>query len=164
MFENSPYIVHPRRLSDVIALLQVMGIYRYANRKIERWERTIGRVPVSANNWAQIMTEHPEFFRLKGDLASLVWRRSYDKAFDPDTGKTYSAEELETIDALPEEKQPNLTRQALTPDQITALIDSAIKIHAAAIAYSQELRWRVPILAGILGILLGAFLNGYRVR
>lgn len=101
------------------------------------------------------MTDHPEFFRLKDGLAILVWRRSYDKSFDPDAGKAYTAEELERLEALPEEQQPSLTRQALTPDQITALIDSAIKIHAAAIAYSQELRWRVPVLAGILVSFLG---------
>lgn len=162
MAESSPYIEHPKRLTDVIALLQVMGAYRYANRKIENWEKTIGRPPVSAKTWTQVMTDHPEFFRLKDGLAILVWRRSYDKSFDPDAGKAYTAEELERIESLPEEQQPSLTRQALTPDQITALIESAIKIHAAAIAYSQELRWRVPVLAGILGVLLGAVLNGYR--
>ena len=162
MAEKSPYIEHPKRLSDVIALLQVMGTYRYANRKIEMWEKTIGRLPVSAKTWTQVMTDHPEFFRLKDGLAILVWRRSYDRTFDPDTGKSYATEELEKFEALPEEQQPSLTRQTLTPDQITALVDFAIKIHAAAIAYSQELRWRIPVLAGILGVLLGAVLNGYK--
>lgn len=164
MTELSPYIEHPKRLADVIALLQIMGTYRYANRRVESWEKTIGRSPVSAETWDQVIGEHPEFFRLKDGLAILVWRRSYDRSFDPDAGKAYTAEELERHESLPEEQQPSLTRQALTPDQITALIDSAIKMHAAAIAYSQEQRWRVPVLAGILGVLLGAFLNGYRTH
>lgn len=164
MTEKSPYIEHPRRLSDVIALLQIMGSYRYATRKIDRWEKTIGREPVSGKNWTQVISEHPEFFRLKDDLASLVWRRTYDKLFAPDTRTAYTQEELDKIDALPEEEQPRLTRQTLTAEQTTALIDSAIKIHTAAIAFNQELRWRVPILTGILGALLGAFMNGYKFK
>jgi len=162
MAQISPYIEHPKRLTDVIALLQVMGTYRYANRKIENWEKTMGRSPVSAKTWSKVIDEHPEFFRLKDGLAILMWRRSYDRTFDPDTGKTYTTEDLEKFEALPEEDQPSLTRQALSPSQIATLIESAIKIHAAAIAHSQEMRWRVPVLAGILGILLGAVLNGYK--
>jgi hypothetical protein len=160
---TSPYIQHPKRLADVIALVQVMGAYRFANRKVENWEKTIGRPPVSAKTWMGVMDEHPEFFRLKDGLAILVWRRAYDKTFDPDANKTYTAEELDNLEQLPEAEQPSLTRQTLAPTQITALVDSAIKMHAAAVAHSQEQRWRVPVLAGILGILLGAILNGYKV-
>jgi len=140
-----------------------MGAYRYANRKVESWEKIIGRSPVSARSWIELINDHPEFFRLKDGLAILVWRRAYDRSFDPDANKAYSAEELEKLEQVPEEEQPSLTRPVLTPTQITALIDSAIKMHAAAVAHSQEQRWRVPVLAGFLGILLGVILNGYKV-
>lgn len=146
----------------MVALLQVMGAYRYANRKVENWEKTIGRAPVSGRAWREVFEDHPEFFRLKDGLAVLVWRRAFDRSFDPEAAKQYTDEELEKLEALPEEQQPSLTRQVLTPAQITTLIDSAIKIHAAAVAHSQEQRWRVPVLAAILGILLGAILNGYK--
>jgi hypothetical protein len=159
----SPYINHPKRLADVIALLQVMGAYKYANRKVESWETTIGRPPVSSESWARLIEDHPEFFRLKNGLAILVWRRAYDRSYGPDANKAFSTDELESFDQLPEDERPDLTRPVLTSNQITALIDSAIKMHAAAVAHSQEQRWRVPVLAGVLGILLGAIVNGYKV-
>ena len=164
MSENSPYIEHPKRLSDVIALLQIMGSYPYANRKVEKWEKTIGRSPVSGTDWTEVLNAHPEFFRVKDGLAILLWRRAYDRTFNPIDGKTYSSEELEKMETLPEEEQIALTRQTLTSDQVATLIDSAIKIHAAAIAFNTENRWRIPVLVGILGILAGAFINGYKAH
>lgn len=159
---TSPYIGHPKRLADVIALLQVMGAYKFASRKVENWEKIIGGPPVSAKSWIALIEDHPEFFRLKDGSAMLVWRRAYDKSFVRDANMAYTREELEKVETLPQAQQPKLTRPALTPTQITALIDSAIKMHAAAVAHSQEQRWRVPVLAGILGILLGAVLHGYK--
>lgn len=59
---QSPYLSHQHRLADVVAAIQVMGIYSYSARTIDSWAEILGQKPRSASSWGSIFNEHPEFF------------------------------------------------------------------------------------------------------
>lgn len=154
--KQSAYLKRPSRLSDVVAALQVMGTYKFSSRKIEDWEGSIGRAPASASAWIEVFQEHPEFFRIKDGWISLVWRRASEKTFDTMTGKELTKEEFDRL--TPEERR-KFSRAPLTPDQVTALIEVAIKLQSQAISRRSELRWWVPLLVGSIGVAVGALLK-----
>jgi hypothetical protein len=154
--KQSAYIKRPSRLSDVVASLQVMGTYKFASRKIDNWEESMGRAPSSASTWLEVFSDHPEFFCIKDEWISLIWRRASEKTFDTRTGKELTKEEVEQL--TPEEKK-KISRAPLTPDQVTALIEVAIKLQSQAISRRTELRWWVPLLVGAVGLAVGALLK-----
>lgn len=153
---QSSYLKKGNRLADVVAALQVMGTYKFASREIQAWEKSIGRSPSSASSWLEIFSDHPEFFRIKDKWVSLVWRRASEKTYDTRSGKEITPEE---VAALPKNENLRISRAPLSPDQVTALIEVAIKIHAQAIARRAELRWWVPVLVGAIGIAIGALIK-----
>jgi hypothetical protein len=154
--KQSPYLTHHSRLADIVAALQVLGTYKFASRKPPEWENSIGRAPTSANNWLQVFSEHPEFFRIRDEWVSLVWRRSSERVFD-----TRSGQELpkETVDAMTDEERKKISRAPLSAEQVTALIEVAIKLQTQAITRRAELRWWVPLLIGAIGIAIGALIK-----
>jgi hypothetical protein len=154
--KQSKYLTHSDRLSDVIAAIQVMSTYKFANRTADKWENSIGRDPKSSAAWLTIFEDHPEFFRVADGSVSLVWRRAYERVYDTVTGNELSAKEIQTLD---DKQRSDLSRAPLTPEQTTALIEVAIKLQNQAIARRQELRWWVPVIVGSLGILIGALLK-----
>lgn len=154
--KQSPYLKRGNRLADVVAALQVMGTYKFASRELQAWEKSIGRPPSSASGWLEVFSDHPEFFRIKDKWVSLVWRRASEKAYDTRSGKELSPEELE---AVPDGERSKISRAPLSSDQVTSLIEVAIKIHTQAIARRAELRWWVPVLVGAIGIAIGALIK-----
>lgn len=153
---QSKYLAHPDRLSDVIAAIQVMSTYKFANRTVDKWENSIGRAPKSSAAWLTIFEDHPEFFRVADGYISLVWRRAYERVYDTILGRDLSTQEIQVLD---DESRNKLSRAPLTAEQTTALIEVAIKLQNQAIARRQELRWWVPVIVGILGVLVGALLK-----
>lgn len=151
----SPYLSHGRRLSDLLAALQVMGTYRWATRKSQEWTKMLGPVK-SADNWEEIFSQHTEFFRVNGEWVSLRWRHGYDRIYSADLGRELEADEIKT---LSKEENENLSRRPLTPEQIEALLKTAIELHTREIAYTQERRWLTPFLFALLGAILGAILK-----
>lgn len=98
------------RLQDIIGALQIMGSYKKYKMPAEKWAEKIENPPLSANNWEKIFNDHPEFFRKNDkDLYSLMWRRG-----------------------LPHDVESSY-RVALTGDQISSLVDTAIRLHANAL-------------------------------
>lgn len=154
--KQSAYLKRPSRLSDVVASLQVMGTYKFASRRIKDWEGSIGRSPSSASTWLEVFVEHPEFFRIKDEWISLVWRRASEKTFNTRSGKELAKEDVDKM--TPEEKR-KVSRAPLTPDQVTALIEVAIKLQSQAISRRSELRWWVPLLIGAVGVAIGGLLK-----
>jgi ABC-type phosphate/phosphonate transport system permease subunit len=150
---KSPYL-KDGRLSDIIAAIQAMGVYPWAGRK--EWEKTLDTAK-SAENWKDLFSEHPEFFRLSGEWTTLRWRYTYDKTYDARSHRELNAEEIDKL--LPDEKD-KLTHKPLDAGQIEALIRVAIELHSRAIAQEQEGRWWKPVwitaLMGFLGALIGA--------
>ncbi len=153
---QSPYLADADRLADVVAMLQVMGTYKFASREVDKWTESLGRPPLSATNWRQVFEQHPEFFRIRDGLVSLVWRRASERLYDTVTGKEITRTEA---DALSEDAREKLSRAPLTPEQVTSLIEVAIKLQTQAISRRQELRWWVPVLVGAIGVAIGALLK-----
>lgn len=153
---QSPYLEHQARLADVIAALQVMSTYKFASRHTPDWEKSIGRAPLSSETWGSVFLEHPEFFRVKDEWASLVWRRASEKLFDTHGGREISKEEF---DKLLEDQRRKISRAPLSAEQTTALVEVAIKLQTQAISRRSELRWWLPVLIGAIGIAIGALIK-----
>jgi hypothetical protein len=150
---ESPYLKN-RRLEDIIAAIQAMGVNPWAGSK--DWGKKLGD-PLSADTWDAIFSQHPEFFRRSEGWATLRWRYTYDKTYNAPKHRDLSAEEINQL--TPDEKE-NLTHKPLTADQIETLIKTAIELHSRAIAYQEEMRWWKPVwisgLLAVLGALIGA--------
>ena len=156
MFKHSPYLESSKRLADVMAAIQYLATHKFGSRTVENWSGSIGSSPKSADSWKTLFEEHPEFFRVKEGYVALVWRRANQKNFNMDTGKTHSKEQIK---ALSSDEKKLITRKPLEPAQTEALLNSAIQMHAAAIAHKKEFRWWIPLIASLLGVVVGAILK-----
>jgi len=154
---RGPYS-NSKRLADVIAAIQFLGIYKFYKLKVEDWADRIGVEPVSAREWLTIFKDHPEFFRVgpSEKKVSLVWRRAYQKRFDVDTEQLITREEYRSRDA---KAQSRVTRAPLEDTQIATLVRTAIDLNDREMAHQREARWWIPIAAGLIGIVLGTFLD-----
>lgn len=163
--QDSPYLRKPGRLGDVVTALLVMGTYKFDSQTPERWHEIINARPKSADSWSDVFNEHSEFFRTEFSQpnkykVSLVWRRARNWSWDTKTQKEIAQVELDNPTIWPEEKKNNqITRRPLTPEETTALIEIANNMQTQAIARRAELRWWVPVVFGLIGILVGALLN-----
>ena len=77
---DSPYL-KVGRLGDVLAALQFLARYKDYDLTDEELREKIAASPTSAASWAEVLTEHPEFFRQSehGKDFSLVLRRTNSK-------------------------------------------------------------------------------------
>ncbi len=168
--KSSPYLSHPKRLADVIAAIQFLGIYKFHKLEIEKWGKRIGSDPVSAPNWQEVFREHPEFFRMVREddppipeavgsserKVSLVWRRAYQKRFDVDAEELITRAEYRSRD---KQARSRVSRAPLEDAQIATLVRTALDLHDRQIAQRRESRWWMPMVTGMGGILLGALLT-----
>jgi len=152
---SAPYLSHGRRLADVLAALQVLGSYTFSSCKQSTWAEKLG-MPLSAEAWAVVFEEHPEFFRVNGEWVTLRWRHGYDRIFAHEHRRELSSDE---ISVLTEEQRANLTRRSLTSEEIGVLMKTAIELHTREIAHSQERRWLTPLLFALLGTIVGVVLQ-----
>ena len=163
---ESPYLSKPGRLGDVVAAICVMGTYKFDNMPPEIWRKHIGANPNSATSWEEVFNEHTDFFRTeysekdKTNKVSLVWRRARNFSWDTKTQKEISQVELDDPILWPKDKkEKEITRKPLKAEETTALIEIANQMQTQAIARRAELRWWVPVVFGLIGILVGAFAN-----
>jgi len=155
---ESPYLKDPERLGDVVAALQVMATYKYDNNLPEEWKNAIGSSPKSATSWSDVFNEHSSFFRTdENGKVSLVWRRSRQWSWDNESGAILTKKELDRLSE--DEKKKRIAREPLTPDQTAKLIEIAINMQTQEIARRAELRWWIPVLAGLVGVVLGVLLK-----
>ncbi|MCG3115996.1 MAG: hypothetical protein LLH30_09985 [Candidatus Manganitrophus sp. SA1] len=54
----------PERLSDVLALIQVLALDQYTHRSESGLQKELQGLPRSSDNWSTVALEHPEFFRV----------------------------------------------------------------------------------------------------
>ena len=150
---SGPYLRAPGRLQEVLAAIQVLGVYEYAAREPDRWENRLGGPPKSAGSCRELFGEHPEFFTSDGEhQAALVWRRSFPRDYDTTTTERVSVELRESMKSVmrPSDGQLRLTRPPLNIEQIEVLCNLAVSLHEREIQHRQELRWW---FAGVLGII-----------
>jgi hypothetical protein len=156
--KSSPYLKSDRRLGDVIAAIQALGIYRFYLCSFKTWSKQISGDETQAEHWKTVFVEHPEFFRLdpKKQKAGLVLRRQRRIRYDTQSEKLITKA---AYSALDEEGRKKISREPLTPDQINALIDVAIKIHSRASEQSRDRRWWFVPLMAFLGAIGGALIG-----
>ncbi len=152
---TSPYIRNPNRLADLIAAIQVLGSYRCASRQLQKWEKRLGRDPVSATNWETIFKQHPEFFTIQGGDVSAVWRRSRERKYDTYTNRSVSREEaLRLTEQENESGKKRLSRPPLSTEEISKLVDIAINLHEQEIKHGQERRWWISAVLAVIGLII----------
>jgi hypothetical protein len=143
----------PERLADVMALIQVLALHKYAERSAGGLERELQGPARSAKSesesWKFIAKEHPEFFRVlvdgeeKNDV-SLVARHVLTRK------EVKVGEKVEWL------------RDQLSPEFVGTLLDAAVDIHDRQVRRSERWSYLVPIwVALILGIfgLIGALVR-----
>jgi hypothetical protein len=155
--QKSPYLL-PTRLADVIAAIQVMGTYKFYKLPFDKWADRISGDEEKGEYWRGVFVEHPEFFRLDSarEKASLVWRRQYPKRYDVDSGRLLSKDEYYQLN---DERRDRVSRNPLTPDDIKALIETAIDLHSRVLEQHKESRWWVNTLTGAVGGLVVAIIS-----
>jgi hypothetical protein len=156
--KTSPYLKYENRLAEVIASIQVMGTYKFYKLDFIGWADRISGDTSEADKWEKIFIEHPEFFRIDQTKkkASLVWRRNYPKNFNVDTRSEVSKEDFLS---LPNEEKARISRNPLSNDDISMLIESAISLHSRALQDRQDKRWWIPIAIGLIAGIVSFFFN-----
>lgn len=154
---DSPYIKNENRLSDVIAAIQVMAVYKFYKLSFEEWADRIVGDKSKAEYWKKVFNDHPEFFRLDQSRtkASLVWRRSYPKNFNVDTRQTISSGEYIN---LSDQDKARISRSTLTNNDIQTLITSAINLSSIAEESKKNKDWWKPAMFALLGVILGSLI------
>jgi hypothetical protein len=155
-FSKSPYLKNAARLADLIAAIQVMGTYRFASRNLSKWEKRLGRKPVSAETWMTIFQEHSEFFTVQEQNVSLVWRRSKERNYDTFERRLLSRDEAMVLAADdPEVDAVRLSRPPLDTAEISKLVDIAVSVHEREINHQQERRWWFAAVMAVIGLFVG---------
>lgn len=142
-------------MADVIAAIQVLGVYKFYKCDFAEWSDRISGDPTKENHWRTVFENHPEFFRLdsKRERASLVWRRQHQKLFDVDRANSISRAEFDVLD---DEGKKRISRLPLSSEEIATLVDAAINLHQRLLENRKDQRWFVTALIGLLGVALGA--------
>jgi len=155
--KNLPYLIDSR-LGDVIGVIQVLGSTQWHAIKPEHWARYFGEPHSEPREWKPVFEQHPEFFQIEknGDVA-LRWRFAYPRTYDPRKNIDYTPEQRD-LELTPEERE-KLHRRPLSAEQVDALMNVAIELHARQVAQHQESRWWIPIVTSLVGALVGAVLG-----
>lgn len=169
MRTKSPYLTDARRLPDVIAALQLIGAAHRPERKISDWSIELSRSDKKEeiDRWTAVFKDHPEFFlvyKLDDDpaLKAALRLRYTNKLHDAMTHKDYTPEEKEKLDKAARDR---LTTRPLSGDMITAMANTAIALHASAVAELSARRWWIPVLTaflGFVGAVLGSMLGAHK--
>jgi len=155
---SNPYTDHRNRLADVIAAIQVMGIYKFYKLDFSSWADRIEADKTKGKYWKNIFEQHPEFFRIdtQRKRASLVWRRNYQKLYDVDKDAIISKHAYKS---LSEEQKQRISRSPLTNADISTLLNTAINLHSREIEHKKDSRWWISGIIGLLGVLIGAIIK-----
>jgi hypothetical protein len=155
---TSPYLADDNRLADVIAAIQTMGAHPLYKQDFAEWSDRICGDESRAEYWRKVFIEHPEFFRVDStkEYVSLVLRRQRPKVVNIDDGTTCTYAQFR---ALPREKQDRYNRPSLNADELEALIDVAINLHARATERARDRRALVPSVLAFLGAVAGTLLT-----
>jgi hypothetical protein len=127
----------PHRLSDVIRLITVLSLDKWAFRQIASIKVALRGDPESLATWKDVADAHPEFFRPNGaedHIALLI--RSYRPENEDDQ------------------------RAPLSIPETQKLIDVAISLHEKEIEGMQRNSHWVPIIVAIIA-LLGVLASAY---
>ena len=124
----------PNRLSDVLALIQVLALDRHSHRSETGLQDELQGPPRSGADWASLAYEHAEFFRVsKGDspTISLVARH-----------------------VTPRNEQEI---RVLSPDYAARLLQLAVELHDREMRRAQSWHVYIPLVVAITAGLFTVF-------
>ena len=153
MTEN-PYLKDDR-LADVISAITALGTYKFYKMDFAGWSDRISGSVANAKHWKTVFAEHREFFRIdsKGERASLVWRRQKPKTFNVDTLNEILPKDVKNLNT---QEILRYSRTPLAASEVAALIDTAIRLHEAALSRRESNRWLVTLITGFIGAVVGS--------
>jgi hypothetical protein len=122
----------PGRLSDVLALIQVLALDEHSHRSEPGVKQELQGNPSSSDSWVTLAKEHPEFFRVKAEgehVLALIARH-----------------------VMP--KSPAGIREM--PDELTySLLKTAIDLHDRQVSVAEKWKNFVPLWAALIGGIFG---------
>ncbi|WP_108882338.1 N-carbamoyl-L-amino acid amidohydrolase [Anderseniella sp. Alg231-50] len=152
---RNPYL-KAGRLADVIAAITALGNYPYYKLSFDKWAEKIVNDPGQAGKWQAVFAEHPEFFRISGDKASLVWRRQFRKLFHT---KHMGEVTREEFDAMSQEEKERISRRPLSSGELGTLIETTVNLHQRALEQKVASRYWIPLATASLAF-LGSLVGG----
>ncbi len=124
----------PERLTDVMALIQVLALDEYTHRTEKNLREELQQdIPNSAATWTEVAEQHPEFFRVNpksGHPISLVSRHVMTK--DPAS-----------------KRRPTLDGQF-----VESLLSAAVDIHDRQVRRSEKWTVLIPIWVALIAGLI----------
>jgi len=125
-----PYL-QPGRVSDVLALLQVLGFDEHAHRSESGLREELQKEPFSAKTWTEVASQHPEFFRVRptGEhVVSLLARHVTPRGEDG--------------------------RAPLSPEHVKELVNVALSIHDRELEQSRHWHVWLPLAGVVVGAMI----------
>lgn len=119
------------RLSDVLALIQVLALDKDAYRSEDGMTDELKGPPRSASNWYVLAAEHPEFFRVNPVS---------------DHGLSLAARHV-----LP--RLENQHRPQLSPEFTATLLRTAIDLNDREVKATEWWHWLIPFGSALIGSL-----------
>ena len=127
--ESERQYATPERLSDVMALIQVLALDKHAHRSESGLQKELQVLPQSVPTWTEVAKGHPEFFRVQtgGDHPiSLVARHVLPR--QPESGAAY-----------------------ISADFVAGLLKAAIDIHDRQVRRCERWTYLIPIWVALIG-------------
>ncbi len=122
------------RLQEVIGLIQVLAYDKNTSRSEVGLQDDLGYNPISAKSWLEVVSMHPEFFRIWPE-ESQTKRTALVSRYVLDYEKRGDGEEKRPI---------------LSPDQVSRLIDIAIQMHDKQVTRSKKWQTFIPLISVII--------------
>lgn len=143
MFRFRNYYLQRHRLSDVIALIQVLALDEHTHRSQAGLKSELQGNPKSGGTWDIIAKEHPEFFRFNED-------KFKQEGVESNTISLVARHVL---------RKDNQGFRELPLDLTKKLIETAIELHDKE--QERSSRWKVwlPLLVAIVSILSSFYLQ-----
>ena len=127
--ESERQYATPERLSDVMALIQVLALDKDTHRSESGLKDELQVRPRSAPTWTEVAQGHPEFFRVQ-------------------TGGAYPIS-LVARHVLP--RQPESEAGHISADFVAALLGAAINIHDRQVRRCERWTYLIPIWVALIG-------------
>lgn len=132
--------LEPGRLSDVLALIQVLAYNKFAKRTHEGLVAQLRRAPLTASTWVEIGNQHPELFRV------LEAEQHHS---NQDTVTLIARFVQEGVPSeVPGEPSKSLP---LSPDTTGKLMDLAIQLHDREV--QRRDRWKSVLVPTFVAII-----------